>query len=67
MTEEDKLFQEIIQNFLNDSPDHRKILSDGLLISLPTVDRWKEGRNLPHGMLRPNILNFINSHRCSCR
>jgi DNA-binding transcriptional regulator YiaG len=35
-------------------------IADGLLVSRPTVNRWKNGKNLPHQALRKPILRWCS-------
>lgn len=34
-------------------------IADQLSVSRPTVNRWKNGKNLPHPAMRKHILNWI--------
>jgi transcriptional regulator with XRE-family HTH domain len=34
-------------------------VADGLLVSRPTVNRWRNGKNLPHPALRRSILGWF--------
>lgn len=38
-------------------------IADGLKVSLPTIKRWKEGKNFPHINLRAPILNWFLEKR----
>jgi len=35
-------------------------VADGLLVSRPTVNRWKNGKNLPHPALRKPIFSWCS-------
>ncbi len=34
-------------------------ISDALHVSLPTVARWLQGKNLPHGAMRMPLMRFM--------
>lgn len=39
-----------------------ELLADTIKVSRPTITRWKEGRNLPHPIMREGIKKFIEEN-----
>jgi len=58
-----KTIQSELQNLLNDylskNPDNKQKLFNELLISLPTLKRWSEGKNLPHDAMAKPIIEYL--------
>lgn len=34
-------------------------VANRLRVSRPTVSRWRLGKNLPHGVMRPRVISFL--------
>ena len=54
----DTLFIEIINKLINKTVSEQK-LADILMVSIPTIKRWKEGKNLPANRVRISIKNTL--------
>ena len=54
-------FQKMIRNFIDLDPSNLRRLADAILVSIPTVGRWAEGKNMPHKIMMPPIIKFIQS------
>lgn len=52
---DDVLFQSIIINFLNIGFTRDQDLSNLFAISIPSVNRWKNGISSPHPLMRRHI------------
>ena len=57
--ENDELFQQIIYSILKTGLMNKDEMANGLLVSKPTIDRWGQGRNLPHRFIRGRIYEYL--------
>ena len=55
--------QGLLSSFLQSTPDENKMheLADELAVSLPTMQRWAEGKNLPHRAMCPSIIEHLKN------
>lgn len=56
----DREFQEIIAQVGLVLEISDQELADKIMVSRPTVNRWKNGRNLPHPLMRGPIIAWLN-------
>ncbi len=54
----DEEFRDTFRQALNLLELSDQDVADGLLVSRPTVNRWRSGKNLPHHALRKPILRW---------
>jgi hypothetical protein len=57
----DAEFQAKVSTFLGDSEDNVAKAAEQWLVSIPTVRRWKEGKNLPAKNVRAVIVRMIEA------
>ena len=53
--------QDLLCSFLQNTPNEVCELADELSVSLPTVQRWAEGKNLPHRAMCPPIIEHLEN------
>jgi len=51
----DQAFIEIINEAIEKSPTRERGVATKIKISIPTVKRWAQGRNLPHHAMRISV------------
>lgn len=51
--------QQRLQDYLVRNPGEESNLSETLAVSIPTIKRWKEGKNLPHPVIAEKIVTFF--------
>ena len=51
----DELFRISVAHFLEDKPTHLRVLADGILVAVPSIERWSRGLNLPRLVMRVRI------------
>lgn len=56
---QDLAFYEALTHALRTLELSDQDVADGLLVSRPTVNRWKNNKNLPHSALRKPILSWF--------
>lgn len=59
--ENDFVFRAIFSVLLEDGVFTKEELADKLLVSVPSIERWSRGRNLPMPAIRTSILIFLKS------
>ena len=53
--------QKLINEFLSSNPGGEYFLADELKVSLPTIERWRKGKNLPYeSVVKPIIEHLKN-------
>lgn len=52
--------RELINKHLKAHPGNEKQLAEMLQVSVQTIKRWTEGRNLPHLVMARAIIIFLN-------
>ena len=57
--ENDKFFQQVINSALKFNLLPISTLADKLNISKPTLERWKDGKHLPHVVMRDGIVEYL--------
>lgn len=57
---DDQLFSVVMLAFINLEIVTQQQLADELLQALPTIDRWKRGRNLPMISIRRAVHKYLN-------
>ena len=60
-------FTNAVRDFVATSPEHRQLLAEGTGVPPDTVDRWASGKNTPHRVFKPVVLQFIEKHTCHCK
>ena len=64
----DELFALHVKNFIEAKPSHLRVMADSILQSIPALERWSRGRNLPHSLpLRVRIMDWIWNHNRDCK
>ena len=64
----DDLFVMHVKNFIEAKPSHLRVMADALLLALPTIERWSQGRNLPHSLpIRGCVMGWIWNHNRDCK
>ena len=53
--------QELLNTFLSRYPDNTRELADEFSVSLPTLERWREGKNLPHQAMAEPIVERLKN------
>lgn len=56
----DEGFQHIIGQVATALEKSDQELADDIMVSRPTVNRWRNGRNLPHPLMRGPILHWLD-------
>jgi hypothetical protein len=51
--------QRRVNDYLTAHPGKEVNLADTLNVSVPTVRRWKEGKNLPHARMANSVVNYL--------
>lgn len=57
---DDKGFQDLLNACQAILEMSDREIADALMVSRPTVNRWSNGKNLPHRAVRRSILNWIS-------
>ncbi len=67
-SQQNKLFQLTIRNFVNDKSSHRQVLADSYLSpAFADIDKWVQDKELPDELpRRVHIMDFIWNHYCTC-
>ena len=55
--------QEAVANFLQKHPGAERFLADNLKVSIPTLKRWKVGKNLPQPFITKAVLKHLKRLR----
>lgn len=56
----DEQFQHVIGQAVEALEMSDEDLADNIKVSRPTINRWKNGRNLPHPLMRGPIIAWLN-------
>ena len=51
--------QDLLCSFLKNNPEKIRGLADELLVSLPTLKRWANGKNFPNLKICPAIIKHL--------
>jgi len=51
--------QRLVNKYITDNPGKEGALADVLKVSRPTVDRWREGKNLPQPLTTRAIVTIL--------
>lgn len=57
---DDEQFQHVIGRAVEALEMSDEDLADNIKVSRPTINRWKNGRNLPHPLMRRPIIAWLN-------
>jgi len=52
-------FQKLVIGFTKNDPEKQKVLHHAFDISKPTLERWEEGKNMPHREMVPIVVHYI--------
>ena len=52
--------QGLLKKYLETHPNTEQELAEMIQVSIPTIKRWVEGRNLPHLVMARAIIIFLN-------
>ena len=55
----DEEFQNAVKQYIGNDEEKARELADALLVSLPTIRRWANGKNLPGQAMRGPIMLYI--------
>src|SRR3989344_7293608 len=49
----------LLNDYLSKNPGKERELADKFLVSLSTLKRWMEGKNLPHELMAKQIIEYL--------
>ena len=61
MQDTDTELQKLLNDYMRNHPNSESQLAGEILVSVPTIQRWSRGKNLPRSAVAKSVIAYLKS------